>query len=390
VAGEIMSSDASGNKWLINDRAKPAALKAYRTYTGTALPYLNYVSPAPDAVGVALDAAVEAQVVDVGGTTVRMHLNGTEITPTPQTTNNLISLRYQPVALAPFTRYTVGITYGSLSNSWSFTTMRGIMGFQAESGSGAGLGGSQQGNPFLVNDPLASGGRAVDFVPPSLTAKPAGSPGRLLSYQVNLPFAGDYALYMRARVADAAGGYSTDSLFIGQTLGANPDFYRINNIFNLGAAAADNYLWYNLNTEGEVQTGGGIAVDNNSNNTGPANNLLYSVPAPGTQTFVIGGRETGLDVDAFAFSDALGLTSAQLDAALIPVLRITEFRLSGSSQFTLTWQSVVGASYGVWTAPSLTGQWVETFPGINSGGETTSFTAALPTGDARYFRVKRN
>ncbi|HOX02829.1 MAG TPA: hypothetical protein P5555_10135 [Candidatus Paceibacterota bacterium] len=123
---EFFSVDAQGNKWLINDRAQTNAIRAYRNYTGPALPYVQSVSPAANAATLPVDTAIEARLVDLGSNPVKMYLNGAEVAPTSQTVSNVTTLRYQPPEpLAQGLLCTVGIAYGSSSNSWSFRTIRG-------------------------------------------------------------------------------------------------------------------------------------------------------------------------------------------------------------------------------------------------------------------------
>jgi hypothetical protein len=123
---EFFSVDSDTNKWLLNDRAKPAALKVYRTYTGAPLPYLDYASPVNNATRVPLDTAIEARVINLGATPAKMFLNGIEVPLTRQTSGDTTTLRHQPATpLAAGTRYEVGLILGARSNVWSFLTLRG-------------------------------------------------------------------------------------------------------------------------------------------------------------------------------------------------------------------------------------------------------------------------
>jgi len=123
---EFFSVDGSGTNWLINDRSQPGAIKAYRSYTGSPVPYVDYVNPAPDAAGVPLSAPIEVQMLNLGNSAVRMYLDGQEVVPSRQVSDGLTTLRYQPPN--PWTAgrlYTVGLEYGGLSNVWSFRAIRG-------------------------------------------------------------------------------------------------------------------------------------------------------------------------------------------------------------------------------------------------------------------------
>lgn len=138
------------------------------------------------------------------------------------------------------------------------------------------------------------------------------SPGRVATFNVTFPTAGTYNLYARIRVGPAAA--SDDSLFYGNGFGTkspslNSDWVLVNNLWNVGYVAGDT----------NVVLGGGAAqslvwkwINLSAFAPGPA----FAVTAGNlSQTFLIGGREDGLDVDKLLFGTATNtFTVAELDA----------------------------------------------------------------------------
>lgn len=133
------------------------------------------------------------------------------------------------------------------------------------------------------------------------------TPNSTATFKLSFPSAGDYTLYVRALAegADDAEQNGNDSFFIPQGFGPNPTFGNRVNAFN---ATTPNptplYHWVNLVTKAGLEYGG--AIDTTSSG-------LFSVPSAGPQTFVIGGRENGLRLDAFVFSTNGNLSAASLD-----------------------------------------------------------------------------
>jgi len=136
---------------------------------------------------------------------------------------------------------------------------------------------------------------------------------RVATYTVAFPTAGTYQLY--AHVLVGPGGGSSDSLFYGNGFGAkNPtnssDWILVNGLFNVGFTASSS-----------VVTGGGTAgtgVWKWINLSQFAPGATFTVP-PGNlvQTFQIGGRETGLDIDSFVFGlNGMTFTVSNLDAGV--------------------------------------------------------------------------
>jgi uncharacterized repeat protein (TIGR03803 family) len=133
---------------------------------------------------------------------------------------------------------------------------------------------------------------------------------RVASYAVAFPEAGTYQLYARLRIGP--GTFSDDSLFYGNGFGTKSPTLNTDWIFVNGLASVG------FSNSTDVVTGGGSLgsgmwkwinlsqFTSQSGFTVSAGNL--------TQTFQIGARETGLDLDKLAFGTAgTSFTVAQLD-----------------------------------------------------------------------------
>ena len=136
---------------------------------------------------------------------------------------------------------------------------------------------------------------------------------RVATYTVTFPTAGIYQLY--AHVLVGPGGFNDDSLFYGNGFGIkNPtnsaDWILVNGLAGVG-----------FNNPTNVVTGGGTL------GSGVWKWINLSLFAPGptftvtsgslTQTFQIGAREDGLDMDAFVFGlSSYTLTVSNLDAGV--------------------------------------------------------------------------
>ena len=139
-----------------------------------------------------------------------------------------------------------------------------------------------------------------------------GSAARVASYSVTFPGPGTYNLYARVRVN--AGASTDDSLFYGNGFGVksptlNTDWVLVNNLWNVGYAAGDT----------NVVLGGGTVttlVWKWINLTAFAPGPTFTVTAGNlTQTFQIGARETGLEMDKFVFgTSGYTFTVADLDS----------------------------------------------------------------------------
>ena len=120
---EFFSVDrATGEKILINDPNNANSISAYRVYTGTPQPYVDRLTPLPNAIGVAADTGIEVELLNLGGGAVGMWLNGTEVTPDSSVAGQRTTLGYQPAALLPSGSVnTVALAYAGMTNSWQFT-----------------------------------------------------------------------------------------------------------------------------------------------------------------------------------------------------------------------------------------------------------------------------
>lgn len=174
--------------------------------------------------------------------------------------------------------------------------------FEAESGVlGADWAVSNSVSPAVTNITITS----------NSTSNSPVSAARVATYAVTFPAAGTYHLYARLRVG--AGGYDDDSLFYAGSFGAkspalSSDWILVNGLAGVG-----------FSNSTDVVTGGGTLGSgmwkwiNLSQFTGQQG---FTVSAGNlTQTFQIGARENGLDLDKFAFGPAgYSFTVANLDA----------------------------------------------------------------------------
>jgi glucuronoarabinoxylan endo-1,4-beta-xylanase len=143
------------------------------------------------------------------------------------------------------------------------------------------------------------------------TGSNPGSAARIATYSLSFPAAGVYQLYARVRVGPST--FNDDSLFYASGLGTksptlSSDWVLVN---GLGAAGFSN--------SADVVTGGGTLGSgmwkwvNLSQFTGQSGFTVSSGTL--TQTFQIGARENGLDVDKFVFGTAnYTFTAANLDS----------------------------------------------------------------------------
>ena len=143
-------------------------------------------------------------------------------------------------------------------------------------------------------------------------------PGRVASYSITFPAEGTYDLYARVRVG--AGAANDDSLFYGNGFGAKApanaaDWILCNNLAGVG-----------FTSSGDIVTGGGSAGTgvwkwiNLSQFNGGEAPVNYTVAAGNlTQTFQIGGREDGFDIDKFVFgTTGTSFAVSNLDNGTVP------------------------------------------------------------------------
>ncbi|MCB0584619.1 MAG: endo-1,4-beta-xylanase, partial [Phaeodactylibacter sp.] len=133
-----------------------------------------------------------------------------------------------------------------------------------------------------------------------------GSPeneNRIVTLEVTFPAAQAYSLYARVRVGPA--GADDDSFFYGNGFGAkapgdDADWIRANNLYSVGYAGGTQVV----GGEG-VATSGVWKWINLSAFMGDEAPVTFEVtPGALTQTFQVGAREDGLDIDKVAFARA--------------------------------------------------------------------------------------
>jgi beta-galactosidase len=191
---------------------------------------------------------------------------------------------------------------------WLNPAAAAAVGFEAESGT--------PGSDFSVNSGTPT---YITILTDGSGESPSNST-RVASYSITFPAAGTYKLYGRVRVGP--GNASDDSFFYGNGFGARSptaaaDWIRVNSV-NAGG----------FTNPTDVVTGSGSAGINVwkwislSDYTGAAGETPITFTVPGgnlTQTFQIGARENGFDMDKFVFGpSSTPLTVADLDAASVP------------------------------------------------------------------------
>jgi len=139
-----------------------------------------------------------------------------------------------------------------------------------------------------------------------------GSAARVVTYVVTFPMPGTYDLYARLRVG--VGGGNDDSLFCGNGFGSKDpataaDWITVNGLGNRGFTNPNSIV-----TDAGTAGTGVWKWINLSQFTGE--NAVFSVASGNlTQTFQIGARENGLDLDAFVFGiTGVSYTVTNLDA----------------------------------------------------------------------------
>jgi glucuronoarabinoxylan endo-1,4-beta-xylanase len=175
-----------------------------------------------------------------------------------------------------------------------------------------------------------------------LSTGAGGNPGnatRVASYTVNFPAAGTYNLYARMRVGP--GGFNDDSMFYGNGFGtksptSDADWITVNglaaagftgaNDIVTGVGSAGNQVWKWVNLSQFDVPGSGSEAP-----------ITFTVPAGNlTQTFQIGAREDGLDLDKFAFAPTgYNFTVANLDAGGPGAAPASAVTINPTNQFQL-------------------------------------------------------
>ena len=174
-----------------------------------------------------------------------------------------------------------------------------LINFEAESG--------VLGSDFAVSN--SSSPAYITILSDSVASIP-GSAARVASYTVTFPSAGTYQLY--ARVLVGPNGYNDDSMFYASSFGVkspalNSDWVLVNGLAGVGYTATNDIV----NGAGTA----GYPVWKWINLSEFAGNVSFTVSTGRlTQTFQIGARENGLDMDKFAFVTAgTAFTVANLD-----------------------------------------------------------------------------
>ena len=166
---------------------------------------------------------------------------------------------------------------------------------------------------------------AVQFVSISTDTVNAGNPGnanRVATYTVVFPEAGAYNLY--ARVLVGPGGFSDDSMFYGNGFGVKSsttdnDWMLVNGLAAGGFTASTDVVAGNGSAGSQVWKWVNLSQFNPSG-SGTEAPITFTVPAGNlTQTFQIGARENGLDLDKFVFgTTGVSFTVSNLDAGTLP------------------------------------------------------------------------
>jgi len=163
--------------------------------------------------------------------------------------------------------------------------------------------------------PTQAGVQYVTVVPTAtINGQNPGTAARVITYSVTFPGPGSYDLYARVRIG--SGGANDDSFYYGNGFGSklpadDTNWITVNQLNGVGYTGA---------TEVVAGAGGGQQQVwkwlNLSAFNGGEPPISFTVPAGGlTQTFQIGAREDGLDIDKFVFGETgRFFTVANLDA----------------------------------------------------------------------------
>jgi uncharacterized repeat protein (TIGR03803 family) len=207
------------------------------------------------------------------------------------------------------------------------STAAGIVVFEAESGT-------------LGSNFTNGTDGATQFISISTDTVNSGNPGnanRVATYTVNFPEAGTYNLF--ARVLVGPGGFNDDSMFYGNGFGAESPTTDASWIFINGLAAAG------FTSPGDIVIGAGsvgnlvwkwVNLSQMTNGGGEAP-ITFTVPAGNlTQTFQIGARENGLELDKFAFGTVgISFAVSNLDAGTLPPVFVYTNTFPGPDGMTL-------------------------------------------------------
>jgi|GEM_PF-1157152 len=128
--GIVQFYSIEGNeRYLVNDLKQTRSIKAYRTFTGTARPWVLFGSMQPNfdqggssTTGVDPRTVINAGFTNLGNNSVDLYVNGTKVTTTKTVTNNVTVVSYQPETFFPAgSTNTVAWVYAGITNSYQFT-----------------------------------------------------------------------------------------------------------------------------------------------------------------------------------------------------------------------------------------------------------------------------
>jgi uncharacterized repeat protein (TIGR03803 family) len=188
----------------------------------------------------------------------------------------------------------------------SLCTHAAIVTFEAESGAlGSDWAVSNSSSPAYITTLSNGAGN-----------NPASS-NRVATYSVVFPEAGTYQLYARVRVGPDP--FNDDSMFYANSFGTrsptnNSGWSLVNGLGSAGFTNSADVV------TGAGNLGGGVWKWINLSLFAGAGNVSFTVNTGGlTQTFQIGARENGLDMDKFAFgTQGLSYAVSNLDAGTDP------------------------------------------------------------------------
>ena len=166
---------------------------------------------------------------------------------------------------------------------------------------------------------------AIQFISISTDTVNLGNPGnanRVATYTVVFPEAGTYNLF--ARVLVGSGGFSDDSLFYGNGFGVKSpttdnDWMLVNGLAAGGFTASTDVVAGNGSAGSQAWKWVNLSQFNPSG-SGTETPITFTVSAGNlTQTFQIGARENGLDMDKFLFgTTGVSFSVSNLDTGTLP------------------------------------------------------------------------
>ena len=166
---------------------------------------------------------------------------------------------------------------------------------------------------------------AIQFISISTDTVNPSNPGnanRVATYTVVFPEAGTYNLF--ARVLVGSGGFSDDSMFYGNGFGVKSpttdnDWMLVNGLAAGGFTASTDVVAGNGSAGSQAWKWVNLSQFNPSG-SGTETPITFTVSAGNlTQTFQIGARENGLDMDKFLFgTTGVSFSVSNLDTGTLP------------------------------------------------------------------------